>query len=325
MGHIYQSRALADQLQRIGARVQFVVPNVPEGVAKLREWGMDLVEISQCLPVREKISHIERALRGQTIDVAVVDILQSTPSLMQYMASRAGLLVSLDDIGAGRAWADLLINVIHHPKRAPQARYHEINALNFVVLRPEFYAAHQRAKAIPDRVAKLLVSQGGSDTFGGVVELAKALATLPPEVEIHLLVGSAFRHDGPLAEVIGQSGRPFVVQRDVREMAALMLEMDLAITGGGKTLFELAAVGVPFIAVTEEPRELETAGIVARDVLCENLGLRREVGAASIAETVRRLIPDRDRRSAMSCSGKEAIDGRGAWRTAREIAAALSL
>ena len=44
MGHIYQSRALAEELERAGAQVQFIVPDVPEGVAKLREWGVRLQE-----------------------------------------------------------------------------------------------------------------------------------------------------------------------------------------------------------------------------------------------------------------------------------------
>ena len=323
MGHIYQSRALADELQRLGAQVQFIVPDVPEGLAKLREWGMQVREISHELPDLEKISVIERVLAGQALDIVIVDILQSTPLLMQYMASKAELLLSLDDIGSGRIWADLLINIIHHPERPFEARYREINALSYVVLRPEFHHAHQRDKAIPEKVGKIIVSQGGSDTFGGVVGLAQALQKLPEDIEVHLLVGAAFRHDGPLAEVVKQSGRRFVLQRDVQDMAGLMLEMDLAITGGGKTLFELAAVGVPFIVLTEEPRELETAEIVARDVLCENLGLRREVGAEKIVQTVSKLLPDKERRLAMSRSGKEAIDGRGAWRTVQEMSAAL--
>ena len=39
MGHIYQSRAMAGELERLGVQVQFIVPDVPEGVAKLREWA----------------------------------------------------------------------------------------------------------------------------------------------------------------------------------------------------------------------------------------------------------------------------------------------
>jgi hypothetical protein len=54
------------------------------------------------------------------------------------------------------------------------------------------------------------------------------------------------------------------------------------------------------------------------------MGLRQEVAPEEIAQTVQGLLPDRPRRLAMSRSGKEAVDGLGAWRATREIIAALS-
>jgi UDP-2,4-diacetamido-2,4,6-trideoxy-beta-L-altropyranose hydrolase len=319
MGHIYQSRAMAGELERLGFQVQFIVPDVPEGVAKLREWGLSLQEIPYQASEQEKIVIIEELLAGKQVSVVVMDILESTPGLMSYLGGRSDLLVSIDDIGEGRVHADLLFNIIHHPKRLSEAKYREINDLNYAILRPQFFQAHEVEKHIPERASKLLISQGGSDTFGGVVELAKALELLPSHVDIHLVLGSAFRHDEDLQSVIDVSKRRFVLERDVQDMAGLMARMDVAITGGGKTLFELAAVGVPIVAVTEEAREVETMDIVARHVLCENMGWRRQVGAERIAETVESLLGNPERRAAMSLSGKKAIDGRGAWRTADTI------
>lgn len=319
MGHIYQSRAIAQVLSQGGADVRFVVPDVPEGVAKLREWGLNVRAVPHTLSDREKTAHIDQILGNWSPDIAIIDILESSPELMAYMAEVCDVLVSMDDIGEGRIYADLLVNVIHHPVRPTGAVYREVNDLNYVVLRPEFEEAHRVKKEIPDRASKLLVSQGGSDTFGGVVELAKALQLLPEFVDIHIVMGAAFGHEADLLSVVNTSGHRFVLERDVQDMAGLMRKMDVAITGGGKTLFELAAVGVPMIAVTEEPRELETMNIVARHVLCENLGWRRQVGADKIAQTVELLLGDRQRRVSMSQSGKQCVDGRGAWRTAELI------
>ncbi len=324
MGHIYQSRAIAQALSCNGSEVRFIVPDVPEGVAKLRQWGMDVREIPHSIPDGEKIAHIDAVLGVWSPDVVIVDILESSPELMAYMARISSALISLDDIGEGRIYADVLVNVIHHPKRPEGATYQEVNDLNYVVLRPEFELVCRADKQIPERGTKLLVSQGGSDTFGGVVELAKALQVLPECVDIHLVLGSAFRHEETLSEVIRQSKRRFVLERDVQDMAGLMQKMDLAITGGGKTLFELAAVGVPIVAVTEEPREVETMNILARHVLCENMGWRRQIGADRIAQMVDSLLRDRERRLAMSQSGKKAVDGCGAWRTAELIAQTVS-
>jgi len=324
MGHVYQSYALACALREVaGARLTFLTPDYPEGMDKFRQWGLDLIPVPRQLPDEEKSSFIEAIIADIEIDALVVDILESTPALMAYFRTKTNCLVSIDDIGEGRAQADLLFNVIHHPPRVPGAAYREINDLRYVILRQDFARAHQREKSIPEQVGRILVTQGGSDTFGGIIEIARALADLPPAIEVLLLTGSAFAHRAELEKALGELPRPFAVLRDVQDMAGLMLGCDLAITGVGKTVFELAAVGVPFIMITEEPRELETARIMVQHVLCENLGLRAQAGRETILRAVERLIPARDQRAAMSSSGKQAVDGMGALHVANRIVAQL--
>lgn len=324
MGHVYQSYALACALREVaGAQLTFLTPDYPEGMEKFRQWGLELIPVPRQLQDEEKNSFIEAKIADIEIDALIVDILESSPALMAYFRTKTSCLVSIDDIGAGRAYADLLFNVIHHPPRLPGASYLEINDLRYVILRQDFARAHQQKKEMPARVGRILVTQGGSDTFGGIIEIARALAGLPAEIEILLLTGSAFAHRAELEKTLGELPRPFRVLRDVQDMAGLMLGCDLAITGVGKTVFELAAVGVPLIMITEEPRELETAQIMVQHVLCENLGLRAEAGRETILRTVERLIPAQDRRVAMSLSGKKAVDGMGAMHVANRIVAQL--
>lgn len=320
MGHVYQSYALACALREVaGAQLTFLVPDFPEGLDKFRQWGLEPIPVPRQLLDEEKSSFIEAKIADKEIDALIVDILESSQALMAYFHSKTNCLVSIDDIGDGRVYADLLFNVIHHPPKVPGASYLEINDLRYVILRQDFARAHQREKGIPEQVGRILVTQGGSDTFGGIIKIAKALVGLPSEIEILLLTGSAFGHRAELEETLGELPRPFTVLRDVEDMAGLMLGCDLAITGVGKTVFELAAVGVPFIMITEEPRELETAEIMVQHVLCENLGLRAQAGQETILRTVERLIPARDQRAAMSLSGRQAVDGMGAMHVANRI------
>lgn len=320
MGHVYQSYALSTALRDVAdARITFLVPDYPDGLNKFRGWGVDIVEIPSKLSCEEKASFLEERISSRQVDLIISDILGSSQALMAYFRRKGRLLVSIDDIGDGRVYADLLFNVIHHPTRPLGARYTELSDLRYVIIRDEFRQFHAQAKEISERVNRLLVSQGGSDTFGGIIEMAKAMDSIPPDVEIVLLAGAAFRHEAELEVALKGTPRQFTVLKDVREMAKLMYTCDLAITGAGKTVFELAVVGVPFIIATEEPRELETAEIVAQHVLCENLGLRAHAGSRKIAQAVGQLIMDRDRRKAMSCSGKMAVDGAGAQRVALRI------
>lgn len=319
MGHVYQSMALAGAIEAEGDQVEFVVPDYPAGLEKFKQGHWPILAVPRHLEEAERIAYIDGRLEGE-VDVAVLDILESSTQLARYWSGRAALLAAIDEIGPGRVHADLLFNVIHRPPRPPGATYEEINRLDHVILRPEF-AGETAPGTCAERVRRILVSQGGSDTFGGLVHLVAELAAVPSDVEIDLVLGPAFAHEEPLAEAIAAAGRPFSLQRDVRDMAGLMRRCDLAVSGGGKTLFELAALGVPFIAVTEEPRELETIDIVARDVLCEKIGLRSQAGG-QVRRTVLRLLDDAPRRQAMRLSGRQAVGGRGAQLVARRLGVA---
>jgi spore coat polysaccharide biosynthesis predicted glycosyltransferase SpsG len=330
MGHIYQSMALATALEADGAQVEFAVPDYAAGLDKLAVERWPLLAVPHRLTEAERIAYMAKYLPG-SVDVAVLDILESSVALAQFWAQRATALVAIDEIGPGRRHADVLVNVIHHPPRPQGAEYQEIRRLDHVILRNDFCG---HTPQIRSQVKRILVSQGGSDTFGGLVELVRQLDRVPAAVDIELVVGPAFGHAEALEKAMQAASRRFTVRRDVKDMAALMRQCDLAISGGGKTLFELAALGVPFIAVTEEPRELETIDIVARDVLCENIGLRCRSGD-QVGTAVAGLLDDPGRRRAMSRSGQAAVDGRGAghvaqlmaqtWERKRELAGALSL
>jgi spore coat polysaccharide biosynthesis predicted glycosyltransferase SpsG len=105
-------------------------------------------------------------------------------------------------------------------------------------------------------------------------------------------------------------------------MRRLMLEADLAISGGGQTTFELAATGVPTVAIRMAKNQtltLETlaeAGALVRGGDAEDPAL-----AASVTAALETLLEDGDRRAAMSRRAREAVDGRGVLRVASEVRA----
>ena len=252
MGHVYQSYALATALaDHHDCKVTFLVPDYPAGIGKLSEWDLDVVPIPHALSGQQKLDRVAKHLTQLEPDVAVMDILESPPRLMAMLRSYVSLLVSIDDIGAGRAYADVLFNVIHHPPLPQGPSYTEFRDLGFVILRDSFRLLASRHKPVPKRAGRILITQGGSDTYAGTVHLVRELTRIPDDVEIVLLIGPAFQHHRELIEVIHSAPRRFTLLEDVADMAALMETCDLAITGAGKTVFELAAVGVPFVIVTE--------------------------------------------------------------------------
>ena len=80
------------------------------------------------------------------------------------------------------------------------------------------------------------------------------------------------------------------------------------------TLFELAAVGVPCIVLTQEYKEAETANRVEGYGFIRNLGLSEDVSVEDVYQTVNELIGDYPLRKKMSKMSRKIIDGLGAER-----------
>ena len=77
-----------------------------------------------------------------------------------------------------------------------------------------------------------------------------------------------------------------------------MYRADLAITSGGRTVLELAAVRVPTIVICQNLRETTHEFVSAADSVV-SLGYRDEVSDAEIATQIARLLDSEDERQAM--------------------------
>jgi len=229
----------------------------------------------------------------------------------------------LDDSGHYPLPADLVINAapgVAAPAGENGARY--LLGPRFALLRREF--AGPVARDVRQRVGRLFLILGGATPSGLVAALARVARQALPAAVVDLVVGPA--GDDPslvvekLADLDGVN-----VHAAPESVRPLMLGADLAITGGGFTLFELAATGTPALGVELAPNQrANLAGMVGAGTLvvagkAEEAGLHEAVG-----RTLRTLALDVERRRAMSQRGLALVDGRGAVRVAEAIRARLA-
>ena len=135
------------------------------------------------------------------------------------------------------------------------------------------------------------------------------------------------RHCGPFFENRAEIERAATgCRRLVRLVDApesvrdLMLETDLAISGGGQTLYELTATGTPTVAVQMADNQAVNLQALGAEGVVRVAGYMGEAGLlAGIAKAVPALLAKRDARAEMSAAGRRLLDGRGAVRVADEI------
>ena len=107
---------------------------------------------------------------------------------------------------------------------------------------------------IADHVRHVLVTFGGADP-NGYTEQLLALAVLPEFQHIHfrVVVGRAKQN----AQELMAASYPEHIEviYDTQNMAELMSWADIAVTSRGRTGYELALMGVPFLSVAQNARE----------------------------------------------------------------------
>jgi hypothetical protein len=225
-------------------------------------------------------------------------------------ATRRGIpVVSLHDLGIARVDSTLAIDgSIASPVGGwPSAQTRR--GLAYAVIRPP-----RRARRGP-RVDRVLVSLGGGPraalTRAVVTELARRL----PGVDLLVprgcadLCGAAV--DGRVRRVAAPQG-----------LAPWFARVDMAIVGGGVSLYEAVAAGLPTVALPVVPAQARTIrAFAARRLTIDAGGHRESVAtvARRVADLVQTAVADRAWRRRVQREGPRVIDGRGAQRVARAI------
>jgi spore coat polysaccharide biosynthesis predicted glycosyltransferase SpsG len=176
-------------------------------------------------------------------------------------------------------------------------------------------------RSVADHVGRILVTVGGGDPEDLTSRLVKWVTRALGAVEQDVVVGPFSARTEVLQAAVDAARGPVVLHEDPKDIAALMLAADVALCGGGQTVYEVAALGTPALAIrladnqTLNLTALAEAGTLAwvGDTDDAQLDAKVETALAELAD-------DPARRARMSRSGRALVDGRGAARVARAVA-----
>lgn len=191
---------------------------------------------------------------------------------------------------------------------------------DYIPVRPRFL---EQPYQVRDRVREILITVGGGDPENITGRILESL--WDPAYEYHLVLGRYHPGSQALEREISGKGN-VALHRDVQDMAGLMARCDLAVTAGGTTVYELCALGLPFVCFSCAPNQEALTEYMGREGVGGFAGAYHKQPRETLsrmAGEVRALVRDPDRRRAGSQRGKALVDGRGARRIAgilRELA-----
>lgn len=292
-GHLVRGRALARALEIAQPHVSLRGANIAHDTAE--RFGMRLVEGSPL-----------EAIRDSKADVLIIDDPSRAAALRWRKAARSlGVPVaSVHDLGTAFCGADLTVDgSIVPPPSKPRGL---LAGSAYAILDPSVAAARDQTRD-PNTI---LIALGGGPRAGIALELAGALRSSRPELRVRIATGFA----GQARQV--RSGIRCLGPRD--GLADELARCAVAITGGGVSLYEAAALDTPAVAWPVVKAQHTTVKAFHRRgmALAVMPGPQRVSRAIEAVHTQLSILSQR-RTSAT-------IDGRGAHRVADAIRALVT-
>lgn len=277
MGHIYHCLTLAYNLT--GHDVMFVTKEQhTAGVEKIKRSYMPYKLI------KHDDEFIE-FLKFWKADIVVNDCLDTSKEYIEKLKSVVNRVVTIEDLGEGSEYADAVINALYDKEIKSHKQY---AGEKYICLRDEFLIGEP--KEFSKEVRNVLVMFGGTDPSNltkKIYDLTSKMSKKYRDIRFNFITGSGY--DSEKNAIYTQAERNIFVINDVKRVSDYMKEADLAFTSQGRTVFELASLGVPSIVLAQNCREqLHTFAQMQNGFL--NLGLGKDVSGDTIEFTFKWLV-----------------------------------
>lgn len=233
--------------------------------------------------------------------------------------------VAIDDYNRIEYYVDAVINPSIYGDKISYRRYLRrssyskvlyLTGKDYIILRKEFWSVPK--KKIRKEIKDVLI------TFGGITQIRfikKTLMFLSREfTDFNYHVVLAGRKTFSFLPVKGDSSAPihWYSNLSAGEMKSLMLKCDIAISGGGQTLYELARIGLPTIAFCFADNQRDNLKSFVNQEFLKYAGW---VYDKNSLYKVKDFINEMkyENRMAMCRCGRECVDGKGTGRISKYL------
>ncbi|MCM1045123.1 MAG: UDP-2,4-diacetamido-2,4,6-trideoxy-beta-L-altropyranose hydrolase [Candidatus Gastranaerophilales bacterium] len=330
MGHLMRCLTIAEALaQKLGGRDEILFCCADEQSAEpvraryftARVFHTDYRDLMQETFEWEKIN-------SKTSVILIDSYYATDPYLLSL--KKSGVTILMDDMQEHCFPVDAVIN---YNIFAREERYLELYrdkntdcyvGGDYAPVRPQFTALPYQVRP---QIADVMITTGGGDVDNIASAVLETLMSEEKELNMtkrmryHLVAGRFNPHLRELEQLA--EGDPYIVlHKDVQDMAGLMCQCDLAVTAGGTTVYELAAVGVPFLCFSYARNQEPLVHYIGEEKIAGYAGdyhLDKAGTLLALRRLFREIGRDAEKRNECYLKEKSLVDGLGAGRIAEKL------
>lgn len=310
-GHVVRCASLCQAFEAEAIKPIFIIKGKKPHLDSLK--NLNIVEFDWISESESLYDHLDEAR------VVIVDSYSSDIQLCEEIASRAAVTVFIDDENRIPYSKGIVLNGSIFAENISYEKRDNILYLlgsEYCPIRKEFWQIED--KIIHEDVENILITLGGGDIKEILLPLLNLLIKTEKRYSIQVIV-SEFTPEINDPEIQSYSDLYLIRSPSTQTVVDVMLDADIAISSGGQTLYELARVGLPTLAIgTAKNQSNNLNG-------WENIGFINILGWWGEEQVLKNLelslasISSQKKREKISRLGRSEIDGMGAVRVVKEI------
>ncbi|NQT90524.1 MAG: hypothetical protein HQ558_04645 [Candidatus Omnitrophica bacterium] len=260
-GHLERCLILARAFKKLyNTKALFLMRPYKEGISYARKKKQSVMALPAKLDRAGERERVVKAVKESGSGLLIVDLPYNGLDTSYFgRLRREGVrVVFIDDSRFMSPEADVILNSsILAPNNTKRTRRKVMRYL----LGPE-YLIHEKpkeARALRKKkaIVEVAITFGGSDPAGFTSKVVKALAKGNwPGVKFRIILGPGYAGLKPIKKLAKSGKNLFEVIQNPAEIAPILTKSSMVICAGGRTLYELYALGVPALAIASIEHEV---------------------------------------------------------------------
>jgi len=317
MGHLQRCLSLARAFVLQKCDVLFLIKDDLRASERIAQFRFKDHNIESDLSLNEDLQVTLTFLKHKNFEIMVADSYEFDADYLLILRQAGYCVVFIDDLAQISFPCHFVINGGIY---AEKLDYRSSTGDTQFLLGPKYMLLRQEFWNIPKRmtkpeVKKILVTVGGSDSNNVTPAFLDTLSKIDGDFNVDVIVGPFFDNVPEIESAAMRFGNERVqLFRSPTSVCDLMLNCDLAVSGGGQTLYELAATGTPTIAMKlADDQERNIQGLMQANAICAIQKLD------DLRRSLLDLCSDPIAREKMSSAGQRIVSGYGATLVAQNV------
>lgn len=250
-------------------------------------------------------------------DLIVLDSYLLSDDYIAKLHDSSHTLVCYDDNALYTYDCDVLLNAnLHASKLTFRTAFPPPKKLlggSYSLLRPQFW--HENPVRIRRNPSSAFICFGGTDFNNQTIPTVRALKLIPG-LHLYVVLGKSSFANTDFSDIRGDNVSFF---GDPLSIAAIMRQCDIAVISAGSIVYEVAALGIPSLTITQAENQRLVAQYFDAHKLVKNLGWHEDLDQFTLRKQTLDLLLDYNRRMQESSQLVLTVSKQGALNAARAI------